>query len=483
MNRQRFVARRKGQVVEPVAFSQNDITIKKSTAKKKSSQHRQRLLNANRLALILDLDKTLLHATVDVRASAIEGNIVIDYEAVKQLDIDRETLPSIDTVNVVWRFLLKDIEHFVKFRPGLIEFLHEFQKYFELSIFTAGSKCYAQKIVEILDPTKQFFGSRVVSRDDISSIWKRDNQVFKSLERIFPFDDSFAVILDDSPGVWTGNLDNLLQVAPYTYFKGMKDVNVFDNTSESTNPELDQAEEHERGKASSSSNPVINALVPIDSLVNPAILLPPIKEVTPCLPPSTRRIRCHYIEIQSLSSVLKEAHRKFFKKKATSIKPILVHLKKLVFKNVCICFSDLFLPEHADNHPCVNLAERFGATVSLTVDDSVTHVVARDPNSAMVRRALAKPGVYIVSVEWLRVSIGNYYRQKEKRFAFTGLPYRVTTENAQPLEESLQEARQDPCDNPLKRNLQTSDMLEDLQVKKSKTLGSLSPDDFLEDFY
>merc|ERR1711991_603629 len=91
---------------------------------------------------------------------------------------------------------------------------------------------YAEILVRMMDPTGALFSSRIVSRDDLPAEWKPGRQIYKSLERIFPFSDSFALILDDSPDVWRSNMSNLLQVTPYIYFAKMSDVNVFDNTSD-----------------------------------------------------------------------------------------------------------------------------------------------------------------------------------------------------------------------------------------------------------
>lgn len=43
---------------------------------------------------------------------------------------------------------------FVKFRPGIKEFLKTMVKYFELFVYSAGEEEYVTKIVNIIDPDK-----------------------------------------------------------------------------------------------------------------------------------------------------------------------------------------------------------------------------------------------------------------------------------------------------------------------------------------
>ena len=78
---------------------------------------------------------------------------------------------------------------------------------YELHIYTMGSRDYAQAVVKLIDPKGELFSDRIKTRDE--------NEFFnlKSLERIFPFNQNIAVIIDDRADVW-GACENLLQVQP-----------------------------------------------------------------------------------------------------------------------------------------------------------------------------------------------------------------------------------------------------------------------------
>ena len=96
-----------------------------------------RLLKARKLALVLDIDMTLLHATNDARAPAFarkRGAKVYPFQ-----------LPGDPGY------------HYVKLRPGLGEFLRECHMRYTLYIYTHGVRSYAEKIVEIIDPTNELF--------------------------------------------------------------------------------------------------------------------------------------------------------------------------------------------------------------------------------------------------------------------------------------------------------------------------------------
>ena len=53
-----------------------------------------------------------------------------------------------------------------RFRPGWKEFLEDMKKYYELHIFTMGSRMYAHTIARMLDPTGELFADRIRSRDE-----------------------------------------------------------------------------------------------------------------------------------------------------------------------------------------------------------------------------------------------------------------------------------------------------------------------------
>ncbi len=60
-------------------------------------------------------------------------------------------------------FKLPHMLMWTKLRPGIRDFLVQTHKLFELHIYTHGDQDYAAEMAKLLDPTKTFFGGRVIS--------------------------------------------------------------------------------------------------------------------------------------------------------------------------------------------------------------------------------------------------------------------------------------------------------------------------------
>lgn len=166
---------------------------------------------SKKLALVLDLDHTLIHAC-DRKSNVSEDE--------KKMGIH---MISLDESNN----LLAPQRYCIKLRPHLSYFLQECNKLCQLSIYTAGTRKYAEAISKILDPETKLFSGRIVSRSDHPiTIDNRGFSVEKSLSKILLGDESYAIILDDREDVWKGSQsEQLLLVRPYKYFLDDPEVN------------------------------------------------------------------------------------------------------------------------------------------------------------------------------------------------------------------------------------------------------------------
>ena len=126
-----------------------------------------RLMEEQKFSLVIDLDQTILHASI--------RGVKDEFDA----------LPVESPVTSEIHLLQLPKNHFVKFRPG----------------YTMGSRDYAQCIAGIVDPKGEFFADRIVTRDENELMHQ------KSLKRLFPVNDNIAVIIDDRVDVW-GDCDN-----------------------------------------------------------------------------------------------------------------------------------------------------------------------------------------------------------------------------------------------------------------------------------
>ena len=186
------------------------LTVSQAEANRAEEEAKKRLLAGKKLSLVVDLDQTIIHATVD--------------PTVGEWQRDPEN-PNHDAVKDVRAFQLLDdgpgargCWYYIKLRPGLQRFLENISEIYELHIYTMGTRAYAQNIAKIVDPKQKIFGDRILSRDESGSM------VAKSLRRLFPVDTKMVVIIDDRGDVWSWS-ENLVKVPAYDFFVGIGDIN------------------------------------------------------------------------------------------------------------------------------------------------------------------------------------------------------------------------------------------------------------------
>ncbi|KAL9105737.1 MAG: hypothetical protein Q9227_009125 [Pyrenula ochraceoflavens] len=185
------------------------LRVSKEEASRVEEATKKRLLAAQKLSLVVDLDMTIIHATVDSTiAEWQEDENNPNYEAVK--DVAKFQLEEAGAMRATW--------YYIKLRPGLEQFLETISEMYELHIYTMGTRQYAQQIARIVDPDRKFFADRILSRDESGSM------TAKSLQRLFPGDQTMVVIIDDRGDVWKWS-DNLIKVHPFDFFIGIGDIN------------------------------------------------------------------------------------------------------------------------------------------------------------------------------------------------------------------------------------------------------------------
>ncbi|KAI0319033.1 hypothetical protein OF83DRAFT_1241216 [Amylostereum chailletii] len=258
--------------------SSNGPTVSFEEAQRIERETAHHLLRARKLSLIVDLDQTIVHATVDPTVGewiaegeawearqrgkadaadrrrrreereqqrAKDGDDGSGDDSDESTDSDDTVSDSEEEVNPNWE-ALKDIKsfrlgpesfgvpstrakgkeramdhgclYFIKPRPGWRAFLSGVAAKYEMHVYTMGTRAYAEEVCAAIDPDGKFFGGRILSRDESGSMTQ------KSLERLFPVDTSMVVIIDDRADVW-GWSANLIKVIPYDFFVGIGDIN------------------------------------------------------------------------------------------------------------------------------------------------------------------------------------------------------------------------------------------------------------------
>ncbi|XP_071957409.1 RNA polymerase II subunit A C-terminal domain phosphatase-like [Antedon mediterranea] len=175
-----------------------ELHVSKEEALSLAKDDEERLLKHHKLVLVVDLDQTLIHTTMEAVSATMK-------------DVHHFQL---------WNCGPQSLWYHTRIRPGCKAFLEEVSKYYELHIFTMGARMYAHTIASFLDPNQKYFSHRILSRDECFD----RNLKTANLGSIFPCGDSMVCIIDDREDVWS-NAPNLIHVKPYCYFRGTGDIN------------------------------------------------------------------------------------------------------------------------------------------------------------------------------------------------------------------------------------------------------------------
>lgn len=105
------------------------MTVTEEESRLIAQQGADRLSQQAKLSLVLDLDHTLVHATADLRASQFRKR---DDVRILQMSFEGS-----DTY----------MSHYLKLRPHIKEFLQSVQPDYELTVYTAGTRQYAEEVI------------------------------------------------------------------------------------------------------------------------------------------------------------------------------------------------------------------------------------------------------------------------------------------------------------------------------------------------
>ncbi|CAL9128548.1 unnamed protein product, partial [Musa textilis] len=320
-----------------------------------------RLLAARKLSLVLDLDHTLLNSTTFVDVNPVHENTLRINE-----ERDRK-LPQRHL------FRLQQLGLWIKFRPGIWNFLCKASKLYELHICTKGSMAYATEMAKLLDPTGSLFSGRVISRGDDgdaspSNVVERASK-HKDLNGVLGL-ESAVVIIDDSPGMWPRYQPNLIVVERYHFFPNSK------RKFGLPGPSLLDIHRDE----SSKDGTLASALAVIERIHDSFF-------------------SHHSIQEADVRSLLEAEQRK-------------------VLRGCRIVFSRVFPVGEANpqQHPLWKKAEQFGAVCTNQIDEHVTHVIATSHGTDKVQWAVST-GKFVVHPGWIEASTLLYRRANEHNFA------------------------------------------------------------------
>lgn len=203
-----------------MAHQTTNLKVSSKEAENIERSSTDRLLQEKKLSLVVDLDQTVIHVTVDPTIGEwMSDPSNPNYGALKDVKTFALEEPPFIPVNYHGP-PIQPIKrwYYVKLRPQLETFLEKMNEKYEMHIYTMATRKYAENIAKIIDPDGIYFGERILSRDESGSLTQ------KSLERLFPVDTSMVVIIDDRGDVWNWS-PNLIKVVPYDFFLGIGDIN------------------------------------------------------------------------------------------------------------------------------------------------------------------------------------------------------------------------------------------------------------------
>ena len=155
-------------------------------------------IDKNKRTLILDLDETLVHCSEDLKKPS-------DFQS-----------PIKFTGGEV-------IEFGITIRPYAREFLKLMSNFFEIVIFTASHSCYANYILNLLDPTHEYITFRLFRESCIEveeGIFVKDLRIFGNR------DLSDLMIVDNACYSYAFQIHNGIPIAPY--FNGKNDIELLE---------------------------------------------------------------------------------------------------------------------------------------------------------------------------------------------------------------------------------------------------------------
>ncbi|SCU97254.1 LADA_0H05292g1_1 [Lachancea dasiensis] len=464
-----------------MAHNNTNIKVSERQAASIEKYAQKQLRELKKLVLVVDLDQTVIHCGVDPTIQEWSNDRSNpNYDAlknVKSFTLDED--PVLPPFYMGPRPPPRKCQYYVKLRPGLKEFFEAIAPLFQLHIYTMATRAYALEIAKIIDPTGELFGERILSRDENGSL------THKSLERLFPMDQSMVVIIDDRGDVWSW-CANLIKVVPYDFFVGVGDINsnflprqqnsmlhmggrhrkkaeeeelITDIMD--TERKLQEKIEQEVKKQEEKFNKITEESQP-DRPISKEDLAKKLEHNASLEVQQKNRplaeLQKHMHnqklliddddELPHLSKILIKVHEKYYEQLSSGvsspdIKFLMPEMKTEVLNGCHFVFSGLIpLGTDVRQSDIALWTNMFGARTSSDIDENTTHVVTKTPGTFKARLAKSyKPEIKIVHPDWIFECLVKWERVKEQPYELI-TDQEVTSNELEDFKRHLEKRRQ-----------------------------------------
>ncbi|AAS50644.2 ABL127Wp [Eremothecium gossypii ATCC 10895] len=440
-----------------VSHTNTHIRVSERQAASLGQSAQLKLREARKLVLVVDLDQTVIHCGVDptIGEWSKDPNNP-NYEALKDVQsfsLDEE--PVLPPFYMGPKPPTRKCWYYVKLRPGLKEFFAKIAPHFELHIYTMATRAYALEIAKIIDPDGKLFGDRILSRDENGSLTQ------KSLERLFPMDQSMVVVIDDRGDVWNW-CENLIKVVPYDFFVGIGDINSnFLPIQQNSMLHLGRRNRKKPKQEEELLTDILDTEKKLKEKINEEVKrqedqmhrltdekLPDTRDIAKKLEHNAslevqqqnrplaelqKHMRNERLlfddddELPHLGNILLKVHSAYYDQlqrynsgedPIPDIKILMPKLKETVFEGCRFVFSGL-IPLHTniERADIVLWTNMFGASTTANLDYNTTHLITRTPGTMKARLAKSfNPAIKIVHPDWIFECLVGWERVEESPY-------------------------------------------------------------------
>lgn len=355
------------------------LEVTQREADRMRSNELEKVLSNKKLYLVLDLDHTLLNSARFAEVPSNEESYLhylfnrnsscLGPAGVETVSRESEEHSNGRNLSL---YKLGNLQMWTKLRPFAHKFLLEASKMFEMYLYTMGERIYAQAMAHLLDPVGRFFGSRVISQNDSTCRTAKDLDIMLGAE-------SAVIILDDTEGIWPRHKANLILMERYHFF-----------SSSCKQFHIPAASLLEAQKDECESDGTLSNTLEVLRSLHAAFF-------DGRLPDDNRTLDSH-----------QGGH---------DVRKILQNLRSKVLAGCKVVFSRIFptaIPSPA-THPLWRLTEELGAVCTLSLDESITHVVALDKGTDKSRWAQQHKR-YLVHPRWVEAALYTWKRPLEEDY-------------------------------------------------------------------